>query len=146
MLILGPAFRRRQEEYPLPAIERYDGLFYRVARKYLCDVKNLDVLIMKDDLTLIDSSTRLPFSKPEGTNWSTKTIPKQTIENARKLNENYLKKKLGKKQYSEIFLSMGKVYAAALPTAILSDTRTIFPTVGGPGPKALALKNWINKK
>lgn len=44
LLILGPAFRRRKEDGLLPAFERYDGLFYRVARKYLGDVKDMDVV------------------------------------------------------------------------------------------------------
>jgi hypothetical protein len=143
LLILGPAFRRRQEESPLSALERYDGLFYRVARKYLDNVKDVDILVMKDDLTLIDSSTRLPFSKPEGTSWGIQTISKEIIEKARRVNESYLKKKLGKKEYSEIFISMGKACASALPDAVLRDPRTIFPSHGGPGPKALALKNWM---
>lgn len=146
LLILGPAFRRRKENGLLPALERYDGLFYRVSRKHLGNVKDVDVVVMKDDLTLIDGSASLPYAEPEGLNWGSKTIPKQTVENAKKVNEDYLKNKLGRKKYSEVFISMGKVYAAALPDITSNNIRVEFPNSGGPGPKAQALKEWFNRE
>jgi hypothetical protein len=145
LLILGPAFRRRKEECLMPAVERYDGLFYRVARKYLGDVKNVDVVVMKNDLTLIDGSAPLPYTEPEGVKWGVKTIPKKMVEKATKINERYLKNKLKSKKYSEVFISMGKVYARALPEIVTENTNVIFPTFGGPGPKAQALKEWLKK-
>jgi len=33
LLILAPSFGRRKGDGLLPTLERYDGLFYRVARK-----------------------------------------------------------------------------------------------------------------
>lgn len=63
LLVLGPSFRRNKSRGILPAIERYDGLFCRVARKYLGDVKDVNVVVMVDDLTLVDSATPLPYSE-----------------------------------------------------------------------------------
>lgn len=145
LLILGPAFRRRKEDGLLPAFERYDGLFYRVARKYLGDIKDVDVVVMKNDLTLVDGSAPLPYTEPEGMNWGAKTIPKKIVENAKKINESYLKNKLKRKKYSEVFISMGKAYATALPDIATNNIKVVFPTSGGPGPKAQALKEWLKK-
>ncbi len=145
LLILGPSFRRRKDQPSLPAIERFDGLFYRVARKYMNKVKDVDILVMKDDLTIVDGSTPLAFSQPQGSSWGAPTIEKNTIERAKRINDSYLKRKLGRKEYSEIFISMGRTYAGALPNSLFESRNTIFPTSGGPGVKALALKNWINK-
>jgi hypothetical protein len=145
LLILGPAFRRRKEDGLLPAFERYDGLFYRVARKYLGDVKDVDVVVMKNDLTLVDGSAPLPYIEPEGLNWGVKTIPKKIVEDAKKINESYLKNKLKRKKYYEVFISMGKAYATALPDIAANNIKVVFPTSGGPGPKAQALKEWLKK-
>jgi hypothetical protein len=64
LLILGPSFRRNKRSEPLPALERYDGLFFRVARKYLGNAKDVDVIVMKDDLTLVDGTAPLTYEPP----------------------------------------------------------------------------------
>jgi len=143
LLVLGPSFRRRKGEELLPAFERYDGLFFRIARKYLGDVKDVDVVVMMNDLTLADGETPLPYKEPEGNQWGHQTMPAETLEAAKRRNKIFLEKKLRKGKYSEIFLSMGKKYAEALPDASQHGVRVIFPATGGPGPKAQALKNWI---
>lgn len=146
LLILGTSFRRRKDESLLPAIERYDGLFSRVARKYLGDAKDVDVAVMIDDLTLVDGSAPVPYNEPEGRHWGGRTILKKAVEEAQVLNESYLRNKLGKRKYSEIFISMGKEYAAALPNLAQYGAMIVFPASGGPGPKAQALKEWFNRK
>jgi hypothetical protein len=67
------------------------------------------------------------------------------VENAKKINESYLKNKLKRKKYYEVFISMGKACATALPDIAANNTKVVFPTSGGPGPKAQALKEWLKK-
>lgn len=145
LLILGPSFRRIKNNSSLPALERYDGLFFRVARKYLKSIKGLDVVVMIDNLTLVDASTRLPYKEPEGTQWGTKTVSNKILEKAKENNETFLEKKLKKGKYGEVFISMGKEYAKALPAFSRYNVKVIFPSTGGPGPKAQALKEWLNE-
>jgi len=142
--VLGPSFRRNPSYGSLPAIKRYDGLFYRVARKYLGDVREVDVLVMKDDLTLVDAKTLLPYSPPEGKKWYRHSISKKAVERARMLNAPILSEKLKRTKYSEVFIAMGRKYAEALPDLSQYGLKVIFPTHGGPGPKAQALKNWFS--
>ena len=40
---------------------------------------------------------------------------------------------------------MGKKYAMALPELSKYNVNVVFPTCGGPGPKAKALKEWLCK-
>jgi len=40
---------------------------------------------------------------------------------------------------------MGKQYAEALPDLTKFGVKVVFPTSGGPGPKAQALKQWISR-
>ena len=146
LLIVGPSFRRRKDNCLLPAFERYDGLFFRVARKNLGDIKDVDVAVMIDDLRLVDGSTLMRYNEPEGKHWGGKIIPKKAVENAKVMNETYFKTKLGRKKYSEIFISMGKEYAVALPDLSHYEVKVVFPTSGGPGPKAQALKEWLRSR
>jgi len=145
MLILGPSFRRNKRNEPLPALKRYDGLFYRVARKYLENVRNLDVIVMKDDLTLVDGEAPLAYSPPKGDKWSMQSLPKKLIDESRKRNQDYLDQKVRASRYTETFIAMGKKYAEALPNFSKYNVKVIFPTSGGPGPKAKALKEWLTE-
>jgi hypothetical protein len=146
LLILGPSFRRRRDESPLPALERFDGLFFRVARKHLSNAKDVDVLVMTDDLTLVDATTPLAYREPVGTKWGGQRPPKEALERAKAVNERILEEKLKSGQYSEVFLAMGKEYAKALPDLARFGVKTVFPTSRGPGPKAQVLRQWILKE
>jgi hypothetical protein len=143
LLVLGPSFRRNRDPKPVPAFQRYDGLFYRVAKSHLNEANDIDILVMKDNLLLVDGSSPLPYEEPEGERWGRKTVLKSRAEKARVQNGSFLRKKLKGKKYSEILISMGKEYAAALPELSDYGLRILFPASGGPGPKAQALKAWL---
>jgi hypothetical protein len=146
LLILGPSFRRVKSNNPLPALERYDGIFFRVTRKYCSSIQRLDIAVMTDNFTLVNASTSLGYTEPEGTQWGNKTISNEILENAKSINEVFLEKKFKKGKYQEVFISMGKEYAKALPDLSRHNVKVIFPSTGGPGPKAQALKNWLNQQ
>jgi len=130
----------------LPAIDRYDGLFFRVARKYLKEAKDVDVAVMVDDLTLVNGVTPLPNIEPEGQHWGAKKVSNDIVEKAKIKNRDFLDKKFRKGRYSEVFISMGKEYAKALPTLEQYNLKVIFPASGGPGPKAQMLKQWLKAR
>jgi len=144
---MGPSFRRNENMTPIPALKRYEGLLFRVARANLTNLRDVEVLVMKDDLTLVDSRTLLPYSHPEGYTWSKYHIPKEVIPDAKKRNERTLVRKLGKGNCSEVFIAMGKKYAESLPdVSWIARTFSIkvhFPIGRGPGDKAQALKEWL---
>jgi hypothetical protein len=144
LLILGPSFRRKKTEMILAASDRYDGLFFRTARKNLSGIKNVDVVVMTDDLTLVEGSTPLGYLEPEGTYWGRKAISEDMLEEAARKNKSFLERKLINGRYSEVFISMGKKCAAALPALGEYRVSVLFPASGGPGPKAQALKEWLN--
>ena len=143
LLIIGPSFRRNKTNRLVPAFERYDGLFFRVTKNYTDFVKDIDIAVMLDDLTLVDGITPIPYSEPEGVKWGSKSISRKIVENAQITNEGYLRNKLNCKKYSQVFIAMGKEYATSLPDFADYRIKIIFPTSGGPGPKAAALKEWL---
>jgi hypothetical protein len=127
----------------LSALERFDGLFFRVARKYLGSVRDVDVVVMVDDLTLVDGDAPLAFREPEGSEWGKQKFSKEVLEKAKAQNEEFLKKKLKNGRYSEVYLAMGKQYAEALPDLTQFNIKVTFPASGGLGPKVQKLKEWI---
>jgi hypothetical protein len=142
LLILGPSFRRNKSGGVLPAIERYDGLFFRVGRKYLAGVQDVDVLVMKDDLILVDAKTPLPYVEPQGEIWGKRSISEESGRKAAEQNAVFLDKKLKSGRYSQVFIAMGKEYAKGLPDLSNYNLKVVFPTHGGLGPKAQALREW----
>jgi hypothetical protein len=143
MLVLGPSFRRKKKQRLMPAFLRFDGIFYRVARKHLKSNKDVDIVVMKDDLTLINGGSPLAYTPPKGKNWEKRTFSEEKIKNARMKNEAFLDKRIKPCRYSELFIAMGKSYAQALPGLSKYDFKVIFPKSGGIGPKAGALKMWL---
>ena len=73
LLLLGPSFRRNLSNEPVSAIERYDGLFFRITKKYL-DKRKIDITVMLDDLTLVNGTTSIPYISPEGTEWKSRNF------------------------------------------------------------------------
>jgi len=146
LLILGPSFRRRREPEALPALERYDGIFFRVARKHLAEANDVDVMVLNDDMRLIDGSTPMPYSPPRGDKWAGYSIPDNVLEEAREENMRVLDRKLASGEYSEVFVAMGKQFARALPDMSRYGVKVVFPARGGPGPKSRALKLWLTRR
>lgn len=145
LLVLGPSFRRKKDEGLLPVFERFDGLFFRVARKHLKSVRDVDVIVMKNDLTLIGGNTPLAYDPPKGNKWSMQSLPKKAVDESRKRNQDYLDQKVRAGRYVEVFIAMGKKYTEALPDFSKYNVKVIFPTSGGLGPKAKALKEWLRE-
>jgi len=143
LLVLGPSFRRRRTGEVLSALERYDGIFFRVARKYLDRARDVDVVVMGDDLVLVDGGAPLPYRVPVGDVWGGLSFSREELEAARRKNEEFLRRRLRGGRYSEVFIAMGKRHAEALPDLSDYGVRVIFPASGGPGPKARALKEWL---
>jgi hypothetical protein len=105
LLIMPPSYRRKSDAKPLPAIERYDGVLYRVLRRNLKSDK-VDVLVLTEDLELVWAEDQLPYKKPKEDSWSgfgPKDVPKEVV----KRNVEFLKK-IFEKEYDEVFVALGR--------------------------------------
>jgi hypothetical protein len=60
----------------------------------LGNVKDVDVLVMVDDLTLVDTTTPLAHHEPVGTKWGGRRLPKEALEKARAINGRVLEERL----------------------------------------------------
>lgn len=116
LLILGPSFRRNADPQLLPAIERYDGIFYKIVRKYMDKIKKkIDILILTEDLDLISSETLLSYKPPIGEKWSKLILQKHLKEIKCKKIQEKLIKIVKTKHYDEIFIALNRHYRKLLP-------------------------------
>ena len=145
LLILGPSWKRNKSVALLPAIERYDGIFYRITRKNAC-LKNTTILILTEDLKLIDSSEKISYVSPK--NWAEYkkiNFSKSYIDNIRKKNRYKIESILKINKITEVFVAIGAVFRIALPYFNNYDLKIILPQ-RGLGETSKSLKLWLLDK
>lgn len=146
LLIIGPAYRRKTNPEPLPALERYDGIFYRIVKKYL-PKENLEIMIISDELQLINDSKKIPYNQPKDSQWGRTKISHYSVSSIEKnYNENskFLKNFLLENNIEEVFICAGRVHRKVLPDLEDSNITVILPK-GGLGSTARLLKQWLQK-
>jgi len=143
LLILGPSYRRNPSPKPLPAIERYDGLFYRIVRKHADKLreKDIDVIIVTEGLDVVTPDTKLPYKPPVGESWRSLPPIKKDPEKVELLRSRILEL-VRRREYEEIFVALNKRYQELLPD-LEAYTQKVIASFKGIGPKAQALKQWL---
>jgi predicted RNA-binding protein len=135
-LIILPCSKRKKPISKAPAIELYDGPFYRVLRKNMPN--NLDILILSAKYGLIRQNDTI-------SNYD----QKMTIERAKELaNEIEIKliNALKNNNYKEVFVNLGKTYMLALERGKrVLNKQNVYWATGEIGERLHQLKNWLNK-
>ncbi|MCS7272596.1 MAG: hypothetical protein NZ550_00415 [Fimbriimonadales bacterium] len=144
LLVLACSARKRKDAELLPAIERYDGIFYRVLRRWwqhapASERRILDILILSAEFGLIEAQTLIPY-------YDRKMTPKRADELAPKLIAT-LQKRAQTVDYQEVLLAMGSVYLRALTPVEqwLPHSILLKRTSGGIGTQAAQLRAWLHR-
>lgn len=140
LLIVACSQRKRSTPGLLPAIERYDGVHFRVLRKARREgywPKNLDVLIVSAKYGLLDLDTAIE-------NYDLR----MTLEQAMLLKPlvvSMLAAQVKSKTYAEVFLNVSKTYCVALEywNVSLSRDTTVVYASGGIGQRASQMRHWL---
>ena len=142
LLIIACSQRKRSDNGLLPAIERYDGVNFRVLHKakregYLPE--NLDILILSAKYGLIEASTPIE-------NYDLKMTRQRAMELQGQVSQN-LDDYLSKKRYNEIFVNLGKFYLiATTPSKKITELEgKIVYATGGIGQKMSQMKKWLSQ-
>lgn len=136
LLILSCSLRKKASIEKLPAIQRYDGVFFRVLHKALREgwvSKNLEVLILSARYGLLHADEQIP-------NYDQKLTEKQ-IANLQPRVEEELRHYLRRHKYSSVFVNLGKAYQPLV--ANVSELKRATWAHGGSGKRAQMLKAWI---
>ncbi|WP_421077643.1 peroxide stress protein YaaA [Methanothermococcus sp. Ax23] len=122
-----------------PAIELYDGMYYRVLRKNfnLKDNKNLDILILSAKYGLIDSNEIIDYYD--------QLMTSKRAEELKDSVKSKLKEVLKNNNYDEIFITMGATYEKAFDSEcreLLQKYNTHW-IEGMIGERLQQLKKWL---
>ena len=141
LILLSASRRRSNNPNSIPALERYQGVYFRVLKKYLREdrLKDTDVLIVSEKFGVLRPEDRVPYHEPfEG------KLGKQEVQKARQANLTKLAQTFSEKQYSEIFVVCGREFQKLIAGfQNLTNTKVVFCEGAGLGPKAHNLKQWI---
>jgi len=115
LLILDPSYGRNTARKSLSAIERYDGLFYRIVRRDMGKAreKDVDLIVIAEDLELATPETKLSNKQLIGNKWRALTSVSRDPEKIKKLQSQILKI-VENKRYDETFIVLNKHYHALL--------------------------------
>lgn len=144
IIVTSSSRLRREPSEPIRAIDRYDGIYFRILRKYLLErrLKNIDVLIVSEELGLIWSHDKISYHEPHPGKRGALSLDRHTI---RRLREDNLKKLKGiLNQYSEIYVNVGQDYMKLIEGfEQYVKGKVTYATGRGLGPKAANMKQWL---
>ena len=142
-IIVAASQRRKQDpKNPIPAIDRFNGVYFRILRKYLREGKlpNTDILIVSQDFGLLKAQDKIPYREPA----ETLSLDKETTERLRKSNLESLENIFGAREYTEVYVNVGKVFSKLIEGfQSLTTAKIIYAAGPGLGPKAQHMKEYI---
>jgi cytoplasmic iron level regulating protein YaaA (DUF328/UPF0246 family) len=142
LLIMACSQRKRPDPGLLPAIERYDGVNFRVLEKAKREgnwPQNLDILILSAKYGLIASKTPIE-------NYDFKMTVTQALAFQGQVSAG-LDSYLRSISYSEIFINLGVTYLTALKLSkeLVNQSNKIYYATGGIGEKMSKMKRWLTE-
>ena len=143
-LILSCSQTKVKTPGKLPAIRRYNGPPFRVLRKYLTDAPPadspdaVDIFILSAEFGLIEGDKPIPC-------YDRRMTPQRAEELRAGVLQTFAAR-IAPKHYTDLLLSMSKIYLLALEgfeTSLASDAAVAISN-GGNGQKLATLKAWLN--
>lgn len=140
LLVLGCSARKRTDPGVLPAIERYDGVNFRVLRKLMREGRwpgNVDVLIISAKYGVLSPLTPIEYYDQPMTRDRAVALQRQVGA--------CLDVRMGQVPYSELFINLGQTYRLALGCCQriqCAGVRVQYAT-GGIGQRMAQMKDWL---
>jgi len=128
------------------AVDRYDGVFFRVLRKALRDSRrrDIDVLILSPVYGLIKGNEQIEYHKPLMGKWGTLSLSEDEVTRMREKNLSFLESFIRRHEYSETYVNVGREYMKLIEGLEKFLTHRVTYAKGkGVGPKAADMKMWI---
>lgn len=137
VLLACSARKRPKPRKPFAAIERYDGVFFRVLRKWRRTLPTgrpaPDVLIVSARFGLIGADTAIP-------NYDLRMTPELAAELGPQV-QKALRSRLTGKRYRRMFVNLGRDYLATV--AGVEELKHARWATGGIGKRASQMKHWL---
>jgi cytoplasmic iron level regulating protein YaaA (DUF328/UPF0246 family) len=114
LLIMSEAVsKRRLPKEPIPALERYDGVFFKVVRRLKREgkLKGVDIVIVSQEYGIIGPNDEVPYYDSKSKDFGSRIeLTKDEVEKLRKENLVKLASIIKEMHYSEIIVNVGKAY------------------------------------
>jgi len=141
-IIVAESQRRKQDpKEPIPAIDRFTGVYFRILKKYLREGKllNTDILIVSQKWGILKAQDKVKYNKP------TNTLDfKKSLKETQKNNLETLKNIFEKKNYDQIYVNVGAEFTKLIDGfEDLTSAKVIYARGPGLGPKAQHMKKYI---
>jgi hypothetical protein len=137
LLVISCSERKlRRPRRPIPAIERYDGVFYRLLRKARREgILNADItiVILSARFGMLTTDSPIPYYD-QSMNTDRLRVLQPSIRRG-------LKRLLLKKKFDQVYVNLGRSYAPAVEP--LSEIRNAVWASGGIGQRAQLMKRWL---
>lgn len=136
LLLIACSNRKVQTRELLPAIQRYDGVTYRVIRKAMREgyfPPNVDIKILSAEFGLIDAETRIPYYDRRMDRRRAYELKSQVLSTLQVYLEG--------NQDSEVYIDLGKDYLPAIE-GIGGIDKIVFAK-GRIGERLARLKIWL---
>ncbi len=135
-LLIIPCSKVKKNLVNTPAVDLYDGPFFRMIRKYRS--KDFDILVLSAKYGMIEGHKKISYYNQ-----------KMTSERAKELSNeihSLLSQRLHKNYYDDVYINVGKLYFEALkPSFYLFDNKKVHLASGGIGTRLHFLKNWVSQ-
>jgi len=140
LLIISCSNAKLKDIKPIPAMELYDGINYKVIKKLKREgkfPKNLDVIIISAKYGFLEPDDLIEY-------YNQKMNKKRALE----LHDDILQKFkvfLQDKSYNEVLVNLGTEYVMAIEgfEKLFDKNTKIAYTTGGIGQKTSEMKDWI---
>jgi len=147
LIVVSSSSRRLKEPTePIPALERYTGIYFKLLKKYEREkrLKNVDVLIVSERFGILHAEDRIPYHEPFSAGYGVLKMKKGEMKKLRERNLKKLKEVFDKTDYSEIFVNVGKQFFELIRGfETLTKAKIVYASGPGLGPKAQHMKKWI---
>jgi hypothetical protein len=89
-------------------MQRFDGAFARLIRKYKKQLRDSDILFLSPAYGMIDTMKKIEYKEPDTKDWHRPALKDSEIRRLRESTSLVLKKLFSKNHYDEIYVNVGK--------------------------------------
>jgi hypothetical protein len=140
LLIVACSQKKDPSPHPLKAIDRYDGVNFRVIKKFKRERKlpgNLDIVIISAKYGILRPDEYIDFYNVRMTRQKARTLHSQIL--------NHLRNLFSSNDYQEIFVNLGKDYLPAIEGIEDFVSCPVVHAEGRIGEKMGAMKRWVTR-
>ena len=147
IIVSGSTRVLKEPADPIPALQRFDGMFIRLIRKYYKQLRGVDVLVLSPVYGLVRAEEKIGFKEPIPGSWRNLVLGDMDILRLKESSLLSLQNLLVQQRYDEIYVNLGKnmlKIVEGFDKVVPRTTKITYSQGRGIGPKMSHMKEWID--